>query len=480
MQNKTIELKEEILNKIRAKEFIHIRNLTEDYPIADIAELISDFSLQDKILSLRILRKDDAADLFAYFDIETQIEIAKSFSEDWAMKILQELQTNELANILEELPTNIASSILKLTPPEKRADINLILSFEDEQIGSIMQVDFLTLQPQWTVKKSISIIRKKYKINPDISSDIYITDGQGKLLGCTTISDVFLNNDSVLIENIYDPVKSVFASDNKEDAAAIFTDQDRNTLPVIFQDERIVGIISSDDVIDVIQDEATEDMYKLAGISAASAEDSYIKNSIFKVVKSRIFWLIILMISSTISQFIIQKFTDISSNVVANLHLSISTGLIVGLIPIISGSAGNAGSQSSTTITRSAAIGEISSKSLFKVLKKEFLVGLVIGAIMFFANVIRLIFYFLIFNEGSQVWTIALIIFASSLSLLIVILIAKIMGTIIPLLAIRWKRDPAVMSAPILATSTDAISTLIFFGLNIGVLYLGSALNVFA
>lgn len=221
-------------------------------------------------------------------------------------------------------------------------------------------------------------------------------------------------------------------------------------------------------------------MYKLAGISAASAEDSYIKNSIFKVVKSRIFWLIILMISSTISQFIIQKFTDISSNVVANLHLSISTGLIVGLIPIISGSAGNAGSQSSTTITRSAAIGEISSKSLFKVLKKEFLVGLVIGAIMFFANVIRLIFYFLIFNEGSQVWTIALIIFASSLSLLIVILIAKIMGTIIPLLAIRWKRDPAVMSAPILATSTDAISTLIFFGLNIGVLYLGSALNVFA
>lgn len=161
MQNKTIELKEEILNKIRAKEFIHIRNLTEDYPIADIAELISDFSLQDKILSLRILRKDDAADLFAYFDIETQIEIAKSFSEDWAMKILQELQTNELANILEELPTNIASSILKLTPPEKRADINLILSFEDEQIGSIMQVDFLTLQPQWTVKKSISIIRKK-------------------------------------------------------------------------------------------------------------------------------------------------------------------------------------------------------------------------------------------------------------------------------------------------------------------------------
>lgn len=153
MQNKTIELKEEILNKIRSKEFIHIRNLTEDYPIADIAELISDFSLQDKILSLRILRKDDAADLFAYFDIETQIEIAKSFSEDWAMKILQELQTNELANILEELPTNIASSILKLTPPEKRADINLILSFEDEQIGSIMQVDFLTLQPQWTVKK---------------------------------------------------------------------------------------------------------------------------------------------------------------------------------------------------------------------------------------------------------------------------------------------------------------------------------------
>lgn len=281
MQNKTIELKEEILNKIRAKEFIHIRNLTEDYPIADIAELISDFSLQDKILSLRILRKDDAADLFAYFDIETQIEIAKSFSEDWAMKILQELQTNELANILEELPTNIASSILKLTPPEKRADINLILSFEDEQIGSIMQVDFLTLQPQWTVKKSISIIRKKYKINPDISSDIYITDGQGKLLGCTTISDVFLNNDSVLIENIYDPVKSVFASDNKEDAAAIFTDQDRNTLPVIFQDERIVGIISSDDVIDVIQDEATEDMYKLAGISAASAEDSYIKKLYF-------------------------------------------------------------------------------------------------------------------------------------------------------------------------------------------------------
>ncbi|QDF64919.1 magnesium transporter [Mycoplasma nasistruthionis] len=481
---------------IQSKSITRIRELEEDHPPADFAEVIEDLTEVEQLYVLRVLKTEDAAEVFSYLEDDVKLKIAKLFSQDWIMDILQELQSDELAEVLEELPVNIMRHILSKTPSEKRDKINSIFSYNEDQIGSIMTVDISILKSKWTTKQAINKIRTDYKNNIELGHNFYVTDENGILLGDVTLEElIFANDENAKLEDIYNVVASVYPVDPKEQAANVFADHDRSTLPVVSYEKRLIGMITADDVIDVIQEQATEDMYKLAGISTSAAEESYLKTTIMSLVKSRVLWLIILMLSATLSQYIIQKFSDISEEFIAGLGVTVSTAIIVGLIPIISGSAGNAGSQSSTTITRASALGEITYKDMWKVVRREISIGAIIGAIMFVINVLRLYVYFAIpgFRDtlvdtgtGEHIvktaeWgPISFIIIASSLSLFVVVIFAKFLGTMIPLVAIRFKKDPAVMSAPILATLSDALSTLIFFGLNILVLYLAYLAGVFA
>ncbi|VEU70696.1 magnesium transporter [Mycoplasmopsis glycophila] len=475
METKIDSLVTLLKESVEKKQVKPVRELEEDNTHADFAEAMEQLDISEQLYVLRVLKTAEAAEIFAYLDDETKTSLALSFKEDWGIKILNELQTDELADVLEELPVNLMRKILLTTDEETRNKINAILQYNENQIGSIMTVDISIIKSEWTVKKALRQIKKDYKDNKnEFGHNFYVTNEQGQLLGDITLEELVFSNDDELVEDLYSVVASVKPEDDKEDAAIVFSEQDRSTLPVVSKENYLIGMITSDDVIDVLQEQATEDMYKLAGINPEAAEESYLKTSVMQIVKSRVFWLLILMISSTLSQFIIQQFTSISETVINSFSITVSSAIIVGLIPIISGSAGNAGSQSSTTITRASALGEIDNNDLRKVIAKELKVGSVIGIIMFVANVLRLYLYFLIpgFREEAGWLELSFIIIASSMSLFLVVVFAKLLGTIIPLVAIRFKKDPAVMSAPILATLSDALSTLIFFALNLLVLFI--------
>lgn len=468
-------IKDQLKKIIEKKSVKNSRLFLDEYPDANIAEAIEQLPLEMQLFFFRVLRTQDAAVLFSYLEDESQTKLIHCFTEDWGMKILQDLQTDELASALEDLPVNLQKRILANTPAEKRSMINSILSFEETQVGSIMSADLSVLKSNLNCRQALSKIRSDYRKNIEFSHYFYVTDKTGILLGKTTLEEIVFADEDFLIDQIYSPVAKVYMRDNVEDAAKIFSTHDLSSLPVVSNDNRIIGMITSDDVIDVIQDSATEDMYKMAGISPDAAEENYTKITARQIVKSRILWLIILMISATLSQLIIQKFTTISENFINSLGASLTTAIIVALIPVLSGTAGNAGSQSSTTITRAEALGQIDKKHISKTLFKEIRVGLIIGSILFVVNVLRLIVYFSAFGElyGQNTYLPTIfIILASSISIFLAIIFAKILGSIIPLVAIRFKKDPAVMSAPILATLSDAISTIIFFGITILILWL--------
>ncbi|EIE40268.1 magnesium transporter [Mycoplasmopsis canis] len=487
MENKVKEINHDLLvEKIKKliddKSVKALRELQEEVTYHEFALAVEDeiLSDEDRLYLLRVLRTVEAAEVFSYLEDETKTRLVGLFSDELGQKVLQELETAELVDILEELPVNLMRKILSQTPKEKREIINQILLYKDDQVGSFMQVDISILKHSWNPQRALAKIKADYNNNMTMGHNFYIVDNDGKLVGDITLEELIFNGEDKNLEELSSPVTFVHPTDDKEQAAKVFSDNDRSSLPVVSLDNRLIGMITSDDIIDVINDEATEDIYKMAGISASASEESYLKTSIKSIVKSRVLWLIILMLSATLSQYIIQKFTNISEESINHFGIAISTAVIVSLIPIISGSAGNAGSQSTTTVTRSSALGEFDKSDYKKVIFKELIVGTIIGAIMFFINIARLYIYYAIpvfrndaFQNHQTDWvSLSFIILASSLSLWFVVIFAKFLGTIIPLVAIKFKKDPAVMSAPILTTLSDALSTLIFFGLNILVLYL--------
>ncbi|QZE12334.1 magnesium transporter [Mycoplasma sp. Ms02] len=461
----------DLKNACEKKSIELARIVPEDYPDADIAEALQELPLSYQLYFLRVLKTEVAAEIFSYFEDESKSRLVHSFTEDWGRDLLQELNSDELADVIDDLPVNLQIKVLSQTPPEKRKLINTILNYDDDQVGSIMTVDITTLKSDLTCAQAISKIRSDFNNNEtEIVHYFYVIDEKRKLLGSISLEEIVFSNQNKKIEDLYSPVRSIKATDDKEYAANIFSDHDMSSLPVVDSKDHVLGMITADNVIDVIRESATEDMYKLAGINPDAAEDSYVKTSVKQIVWSRIIWLLVLMVSATLSQFIIQEFTEISEKFLEGIKVIVSTSIIVAMIPVISGAAGNAGSQSSTTITRALSLNEITIKDIGRVVFKELKVSALIGIILFAANFARLIIYFSItqdlFEPG---WTgdIILITTASSISLFFVIVFAKFLGTIIPVVALKLKKDPAVMSAPILATLSDAISTLFFFGITL-------------
>ncbi|UUM19705.1 MULTISPECIES: magnesium transporter [unclassified Mycoplasma] len=470
----------ELTELIQSKSIKKIRDFLDQYTLADIAYATESLDPSSQLFLLRSLKTVDAAELFSYLDENIQFKLVNNLTEEWGMKLLQELQTDELADILEDLPANLTRKILNNTDPQKREKINSILSYNDNQVGSIMSVDISTVTNTLTCKKALAKIRRDYKNKVELSHHLYVVDQRGVLLGSVMLEEIVFSDEEEIIDEIYSPVRSVHTYDSKEEASLIFADQDQSALPVINRENYLIGMITSDDVIDVIQEAATEDIYKMSGINPDAAEESYLKTTVWTIVKSRILWLLILMLSATISQLVIEKFTNISESFLTEtLHITIPAAIIVALIPVISGSAGNAGSQSSTTITRATALGELEFRDAGKAILKEVRVAIIVGVLMFIFNILRLFLYFVIFRTAGVPWSaLAFVILGSSFSLFAVVIIAKMLGTVIPIIAVKFKKDPAVMSAPILATLSDAISTLIFFGINIGMLTLGVALGI--
>ncbi|AUM62333.1 magnesium transporter [Spiroplasma monobiae] len=458
-----------------------LRELEEEHYPQDIAEALENLDEKIVIISLRLFTNDTSSEIFPHLDADLQEEIINKMSSQQVSELFGELYTDDIVDILEEMPSNIVKKILRSSTPEARAQINNILKYNDDTAGSIMSVDYTRFKVYWTVTEAIEKIRERNEESEDHNT-FYVVDDLNNLKGTIELRDLVFSKGSVLISEIMDErVLFAFTKDDQETVVEKFKKYDITTLPVINVQQKLVGIVTVDDVIDVIEEEVTEDIYKMAGISPT--DDEYFKTSIWKMVKSRSVWLMFLMVSATLSQVIITLFLNIYHagrevvNPESNNQIEyIVTMLLTPLLTVISGTTGNAGSQSSTMIVRALSLKEVETKDYARVMWKEFRVASITGLILVSVNFVRMVVIYSIQQKGDLnqaiLWyTIATL----SISMYISLIMAKLIGGTLPIIAKKLKLDPAVMAAPLLTTLVDALSTAIFF--SIGLIFFTQFIN---
>lgn len=410
----------------------------------EVSDILNQFKLPELVIMIfRLLKKDKAADVFPYLDSEHQEMIIHASTDIETREIFDELYFDDIVDIIEEMPSDIVKKILKNTDKKDRHLINQLLKYPDNSAGSIMTTEYVDLQKNMKVSEAIEEIRKTGKDKENIYT-CYVTGENGVLEGVLSLKELIAKKDTILIEDIMNKnFVSVNTNDDQEIVADLFKKYDFIVMPVVDHENRILGIITIDDVMDVVDQEVTEDFHKMAGITSPT-DDSYLKTNVFTMAKQRIGWLAVLMISDTISGNIIQGYEKVLAKSI----------ILTAFIPMLMSSGGNVGSQSSTVVIRSLALGEISPKDAFKVIKKEFFIGIMVSIVLSALNFIRLI------TLEKTNPTIALIV---SLTLVFTIIISKLVGALLPLGAKIVKADPAVMATPLITTISDAVTLVIYF-----------------
>lgn len=450
-EEKYDETLEKLKELVKEKQYNELkREFTDLYP-TDIAFLLDDMPEEYRPVCFRLLPKDIAADVFVELESDSQEMLIKSFSNTELESILDELYLDDTVDIIEEMPSNVVKRILKYSDPDTRKEINKILQYPEDSAGSIMTTEFIKLRRYNTVAQAFDIIRK----NGDEAETInvcYVTDEGCHLQGYVTIRTLVLEKDtSTKIADIMDTqIISVSTRDDKEDVAQDMSKYDFDAMPVVDSENRIVGIVTFDDAIDVMEEEATEDIEKMAAITPM--DKPYLRTSTFELWKARIPWLLLLMISATFTGMIITSFEDALASYVA----------LTAFIPMLMDTGGNSGSQASVTVIRGISLQEIEFKDILKVVWKELRVALFCGitlAAVSFAKI--MLFDGMVLGNTGITPTVALTV---CLTLVLTVVCAKVVGCIMPLLAEKLGFDPAVMASPFITTIVDAISLLIYFG----------------
>ena len=380
-------------------------------------------------------------------DDETQEFLIHGFSDSELKEVVDELFVDDAVDLIEEMPANVVKRILRQADKDMRKQINELLKYPEDSAGSIMTTEFIVLRPDMTAEMAIKRIRRT-GVDKETIYTCYVTDANNKLIGITTVKDLLLAEDDELVKSIMEEnVISVTTLDDQEQVAQMFSNYNFLALPVVDNENRLVGIVTIDDAIDVIQEEATEDIEKMAAV--LPSDKPYMKTSVFGLYRKRAPWLLILMLSATFTSAIISSFEAVLANVL----------ILSSFIPMITGSGGNAGSQASVSVIRALSLGEIQFKSIFLVLWKEFRVSILCGITLAAANFVKLLLFDL--NGQENAFMIALVI---SLTLVGTIIMAKLVGSSLPLLASKVGFDPAVMANPLISTVCDSLSLLIYFG----------------
>ena len=408
---------------------------------ADIAVVFEEISSDAIPLLFRLLPKDLAADTFALMDSDYQEMLIRGFSDNEIKEVFDELYVDDAADIVEEMPANVVKRILKNTDPEMRHTINEILKYPEDSAGSLMTTDYISLRPKMTVSDAIKRIRRTIA-DAETAYICFVTDDNRKLLGYLPIKNLLIADENERIQDIMDQtVTCVHTHDDKEDVAKDMSRYDFAVMPVVDDEGRLVGIVTFDDAIDVLQDEVTEDIERMAAI--APNEESYFKTSDVRHAKNRIVWLLVLMLSAAITGGILTKYESAFSSI----------PLLVSFIPMLMSTGGNCGSQSSTMIIRSMSLDEIKMRDFFRVIWRELRISVIIGVTLSVVNGIRIWLM-----EGD--WKIAVTV---SLSISGIVIVSQFIGCTLPMLAKRFKLDPAVMAAPLITTIVDAASIIIYF-----------------
>jgi len=437
-------LKDDVLELISKKNFVELKKqLAKTNPV-DIAEVLQEMDIHSSLIVFRLLSKDDAVEVFANIPPEKQLELTKSFTDDEIREVVNELYLDDMVDMLEEMPALVVKKILKNATEQDRKLINQFLSYPEKSAGSLITIEYVELKKDMNVNEALQVIRDEGIMKETIYT-CYVTDEYKKLIGCVSLRKLVTSKTNAKIQEIMESdIISVTTVDDQEKVADIFLKYGFMVLPVVDHENRMCGIITVDDVMDVMEKEATEDFQKMAAI--APNEARYLDTPVIMLAKDRIMWLMILMISATFTGKIMQKYnTVIQSVIILNMF-----------IPMIMDSGGNAGSQSSTLIIRGLATGEIGTKDWFKVFWKEFRVSSVVGFALGSVNFLKCI---LIDKVSLDVGILV------SITLMLTIMMAKMVGGLLPIGAKKMNMDPAIMAGPLITTIVDAMGLLVYFQL---------------
>lgn len=441
------ELKDLITNK-KVREF---KEAILEFEDIDIATFIDELDDEDQLLAFRMLPKDSAADVFAYLPADSQEKIISHITDKEISNIIEDLYVDDAVDMLDELPAIIVKKVLRNARPETRALLNQFLKYDEDSAGSIMTAEFVDLKKTMNVKNAIDRIRKIGKDKETIYT-CYVTDEARKLLGVISVRELLLAKDDQIIEDLMDH-NCIYCktSDDQEAVSQLFKKYDLLALPVVDNEERLVGIITIDDAVDVLSEEAEEDFEKMAAMFPS--EKPYFSTSVFVLYKNRILWLIILMISGMITGMILEKFEEAISVI----------PLLVSFLPMLTDTGGNTGSQAATMCIRGLTTGEITPGQWLKVWWKEFRVSLLVSVTLVLFNFLRIV---LLCDpnkmNGHTPYELAFVICGA---LMLTIILAKSIGGLLPLLAKKLKLDPAVCAAPMITTIVDCCAILIYFTL---------------
>lgn len=441
MEKKMMDI-QALLELLERRDLHALRAALLEENEVDIAEFLEELP-QDKIVVVfRALPKEMAAEVFSNLEPDTQQVIIQSATDQEVSAIVEELYVDDAVDMLEELPANVVKRVLKAARPDTRKLINQFLNYPDNSVGSIMTAEFTDLKQSMTVAQAIAHIRRTGE-NSESVYTCYVTDAGRRLEGVLTIKELLLAQDEQLIAELMETdVITAETTEDQEEAVARMMRYDFISLPVVDKEGRLVGIVTVDDVMDVMEEEATEDFEKMAAM--APSEKPYLKTSVLSLAKHRILWLLVLMISGMITGGILGQYEAAFA----------AMPLLVTFIPMLTDTGGNAGSQSSTLVIRGMAVGEIQLKDFAKVFWKELRVSMLVGVVLSAVNFVRLIITY----PGNQMVALTV-----ALALFVTVLLAKTVGGVLPMVAKLCHADPAIMAAPLITTIVDAISLVVYF-----------------
>jgi len=433
-----------ILELIEQKKYIQLKKELSEMNEVDISEILDPLELHTTLLVFRMLPKDMAAEVFSYFSPEQQADIINAVTDKELKFILNELFFDDMIDMIEEMPANIVNKILANSSHEERVLINQFLKYPAHSAGSIMTIEYVELKKNMTVKEALGHI-KEIGLDKETIYTCYVTDYKRKLDGIVSLRTLVVSDpDKNIMDIVFEDVIYVETHDDQETVANIFKKYGFMALPVVDKEHRLTGIITFDDIMDVMEDEATEDFQRMAAM--VPSEEPYLDSGVITLAKQRIPWLMILMIGATITGGIITKFEDVLSSVV----------VLTAFIPMLMDTGGNSGSQSSTLVIRGLATGDVELKDIWKVLWKEFRISLVVGLSLATVNFVKN----MLFDRVGL--TVALTV---SITVATTVMLAKIVGGTLPLIAKKCKLDPAIMAGPLITTIVDALALSVYFAI---------------
>lgn len=441
-----LELKQElkdIKELLETKKFSKLKEYLEKLNSADIPSFFDELNNEECIILYRLLSKEKAAEVFTELDSDIQEKLIEALTDKELKEVIDELFIDDTVDLIEEMPSNVVKRILKHIDKEERKIINELLNYPEDSAGSIMTTEFIDLKENMTVEECFNKIKKE-GMDKETLYTCYILSLTRKIVGVIGLKDLLLAEKDKKVSEIMDTnVITINTLDDQEEVSKKFDKYNKYALPVVDNESRLVGIITIDDAIDVMHEEAKEDFEKMAAVMPS--EDSYFKTSVFTHTKNRIFWLLILMLSSAITGSVITKYENAFAAV----------PLLVSFIPMVMGTGGNSGSQTSTLVIRGLAVEEIKLKDWLKVLWKELRIALVVGILLFIANCIKI---YIQYQDVKLCITLGLTLIAT-------IIVSKSIGCLLPILAKKLKQDPAIMAAPLITTVVDLCSIMLYFSI---------------